>query len=943
MRRILKVYNYLKEATDKLTIDELQKKPGFSAEEIAENLGILRNNASSELNKLVNEGKAIKLIARPVLYLERSSLEKILGRNIDKKIVTVKSISEILPYKKEEKKHLPFDYLIGHDGSLKNQIEQAKAAILYPPNGLHTLIVGQTGVGKTLFAKMMYEYGKKIKKFSEKAPFIVFNCADYYNNSQLLVSQIFGHVKGAFTGADTEKMGLIEKANGGILFLDEVHRLPPEGQEMIFYFMDTGTFNKLGETDHNRISNVFIICATNEDINSHLLKTFIRRIPIVINIPSFQERPISEKIDVTKYLFYKEAIRVKKSICVESDVVKALIGSVTYGNIGQLKSNIQLICAKGFLNCINKDEIIIDFKVLPENIKDGLLVISKKRSEMEEINELIENKITIRPTDEYISSKIKEEFNDPPFNLYKIIEDKMKMLKEEGMDKDYIKEFITTDIKLHIKGFYKKFDYEKNQREKILTIISEDILDFANEIKEYAEKRLKKRYSERFLYAMGLHLSALFKRIENKIGIHSFNAANMIKYKQEEIQTAVEIKNMIEKKYGVTVPDAEIEYIAILLVTIEEEKEDSHVGILVAAHGKNTASSIVDTVVSLLGEKRIDAVDMPLDISPQEILHVVIEKVKKVDTGKGVLLLVDMGSLYKFDTTIEEATGIRVKALDMVSTPTVIEAVRKSYTYNLDLDTIYESLKNFRGYSIESLNADNISDKAIVTICSSGEGAAVKLKELVQDIVYNNTRENINIIPVGIKNLSNQLGEIQGKYKIIATVGMVDPKINAPYISLESLIKGPGEAIIKRAISNNKINMVAKNEGIVVKDLCEDSLNQFLTFLNPHKITNLLFRFCDILEKKLDREFSNSMKIRVIIHVGCALERAIRNDCIKYNESVSKLDDDIVNKVKDSCRLFDDTINVKLTDDEIYFIADMLNENDNNSIQNNTISVLQEK
>ena len=82
----------------------------------------------------------------------------------------------------------------------------------------------------------MYSYAKYIKRLKDDSPFIVFNCADYYNNPQLLLSHIFGHVKGAFTGADSEKEGIVEKANGGILFLDEIHRLPPEGQEMIFIY-----------------------------------------------------------------------------------------------------------------------------------------------------------------------------------------------------------------------------------------------------------------------------------------------------------------------------------------------------------------------------------------------------------------------------------------------------------------------------------------------------------------------------------------------------------------------------------------------------------------------------------------------------------------------------------------------------------------------------------
>ena len=115
---------------------------------------------------------------------------------------------------------------------------------------------------------------------------------------------------------------------------------------MVFYFMDTGTYNKLGETERKSKANVLIIGATTEDPNSTLLKTFIRRIPITITIPGFEERPIEEKIELIKYLFSNEAQRVNKIIKISAEAIKAFIGSTSYGNIGQLKSNIQLLCKR---------------------------------------------------------------------------------------------------------------------------------------------------------------------------------------------------------------------------------------------------------------------------------------------------------------------------------------------------------------------------------------------------------------------------------------------------------------------------------------------------------------------------------------------------------------------------------------------------------------------
>lgn len=118
--------------------------------------------------------------------------------------------------------------------------------MLYPPLGMPLLIHGASGVGKSFLAKLIYEYLKN-EQIIGLEKFYTFNCADYANNPELLSSILFGHTKGAFTGAESEKQGLLAQANNSVLFLDEVHRLSNENQEKLFQFMDTGTFRPIGE------------------------------------------------------------------------------------------------------------------------------------------------------------------------------------------------------------------------------------------------------------------------------------------------------------------------------------------------------------------------------------------------------------------------------------------------------------------------------------------------------------------------------------------------------------------------------------------------------------------------------------------------------------------------------------------------------------------------
>jgi len=633
--------------------------------------------------------------------------------------------------------------------------------------------------------------------------------------------------------------------------------LPPEGQEMIFYFIDTGSYNKLGETERNRKSTVLIIGATTENPASSLLKTFVRRIPIVITLPSLEERPAKDKLDIAKFLLANEAHRVNKPIKVDAESVKAIIGSASYGNIGQMKSNVQLVCATGFLNSINnKDFIEIDFKSLPSDIKNGIFSLSSKKSDMEELNQYFDKQMVVMPQGYKVL--IEEDSSEPTFNLYKIIEDKAAILKDEGADDEYIKKFITTDINIHLKSFYKKSKNSAQDREKILKLVNEDTLQFAEEVRNLVESELKRKFNERFLYAFSLHISAFLKRVESRRSLQYTNIKNTINDKPEEFNISLKIKDLIEKKYNIVVPDMEVIYLTLLLSSIQEEQNNERVAVIVALHGSSTASSMVDVAKNLLGEGVVKGIDMPLEVSPQRVLNDIIEKVNEIDMGRGVLLLVDMGSLTSFDTVITEKTGIRVKTVDMASTPLVLEAVRKANMLDMDLDTLYDSLKDFKGYgkySKDSKNSEIQRNAAIITICSTGEGTAKKLKELVHNIVINITRDEIFIIPIGIMNIEAELEKLLNNYNILASVGVMDPKIDSPFISIEALIGGDGEKRLMNIIQKNNIPTDRKEENIVVKELCEDSLNEFLTFLNPHKIISVLMNFTSALEKRNEYKF----------------------------------------------------------------------------------------
>ena len=929
MKRGERIYSYIEEKSEAWPEEMLKGRVGFGAQEIAEALGILRNNVSKELNALQRQGRIVKFSGRPVLYFDRGCLESALGVTLGE--CQFDDVEAICQSKTPQELENPFARLIGADRSLRRQVEQAKAAILYPPDGLHTLIVGQTGVGKTLFAHMMFEYGKVMHRFAEEAPFVTFNCADYYNNPQLLISHIFGYVKGAFTGADQSKAGLVEEADGGVLFLDEIHRLPPEGQEMIFYFMDTGTFNRLGETQRSRRAKVLIIGATTEDPDSALTKTFVRRIPNLMKIPPLAERSTDEKLDIIKLMFQDEAQRVKKPIRVGVETIKALVGSIDSGNAGQLKSNIKLLCAQAFLNGIDSPEgIEVDFKMLPQQIRSGLLTLSANHQALTEVTKALgsDSCIIVPPGPDFL---LTDGASGAEFNLYQVVEAKVDLLKGEGISSDLIKQILAADVNVYVRNLYnKKASVNMTTRERLLKIVDASLVDFAEQVALYVQKRMNASYHDRFLYAFSLHLSAFLKRVKSKDAAHK-ELEGAVPQDSLCLEVATEIGSLIGKHYRLEVPRVEIEYIALLLESLQEDERDDRVVIVVATHGQSTATSMVEVAQRLFGTTDVSvlAVDMPLEVRPQAVLDKMAAMLQSVPCLKGVLILADMGSLCNLGPSLEKRLDVPVRTIDMVSTPLILEAMRKAELAGMDLDGLYDSLASFHGYEARDVTQDEALEKVtddgrvVVTICSTGKGTALKLKSLIEEILRG-AGQPLPVIPVGLVKLEEHLREIAESHRIVAAVGVKKPALRIPFIPLEAIIGGEGENALLELVAGGHDTSHQRQGSRVVQSLCAESLCKFLTYLNPEKVMPLLMEFDERLEAGRREPLPNPLRIRLLVHCGCALERCVVRKPLHYGGSLAELRTEKVEALKAAAEIFSEKLHLTLAADEYYFMAEMI-------------------
>lgn len=198
------------------------------------------------------------------------------------------------------------------------------------------LILGESGTGKEMIANAIYEESsRKSKKF------VSLNCAAIPR--ELLESELFGYKKGAFTGAQKDKPGILKTLDGGTLFLDEITELPVEVQAKLLRFLQEGSIQVIGSNQIEQVS-VRIIAATNKNIKEELDSARFREdLYYRLNVVQIEIPPLRERLDDLLLLFdhyldiYSRAENKQKPI-VEEDVIQKLLDYPFPGNIRELKN-----------------------------------------------------------------------------------------------------------------------------------------------------------------------------------------------------------------------------------------------------------------------------------------------------------------------------------------------------------------------------------------------------------------------------------------------------------------------------------------------------------------------------------------------------------------------------------------------------------------------------
>jgi DNA-binding NtrC family response regulator len=261
-----------------------------------------------------------------------------------------------LAHLRNTQRRAALDFVIGSSETMRMAIEQARRA---SQASVSVLITGETGTGKEVLAKFIHSCGPRAEK-----PFIAVNCAAI--QSTMLESELFGYEAGAFTGADKRKSGLLEVADGGILFLDEISSMPLEIQAKLLRVLEERAFRRVGGLNLIKV-DVQILAASNRPLAKLMADGLFRedlyyRLKVVdLHIPALRERK-GDILELAGYFVRQNNMRMGLNIVdITPRAVDALRKYDWPGNVRELRNAME----RAMLFC---DDPAIDTIHLPADV-----------------------------------------------------------------------------------------------------------------------------------------------------------------------------------------------------------------------------------------------------------------------------------------------------------------------------------------------------------------------------------------------------------------------------------------------------------------------------------------------------------------------------------------------------------------------------------------------
>lgn len=849
---------------------------GVTAQEVADALGIWRNDAAVELNKLVSEGRLRREGKKNVRFFLPNA-----GEGAEEGVAP-------------ERDSTAFSKLVGTNGSLKHQISVAKAAAAYPAQGLNMLILGPTGSGKSEFARAVWEYAKELnvpRAPGGEIPFVVFNCAEYADNPQLLLSQLFGYKKGAFTGALEDKVGLVEEANGGILLLDEIHHLSAAGQELFFTLLDTGYYHRLGDNT-TRESHFMLIGATTKPVTD-LLETFLRRMPVVIQMPALFERPVRERLEFIEHFYAEEAVRIGRPLRIKREVLNALLSYTAHVNLGTLKNTVQISCAKGYLRQTSSEAVSEEVTITFSDLSLQRYVDEERQGERPEEAVVFPRDLLISDTKPKTAGADVPEFVD----IYDFVDKSLEREAQRSLSAEEFQQLVMSEVDHYYVDMDRALRESGTDLNLLNSILLPGCVGISAEFLDMASRELNRSYSSTAPVLLAMHISQYVDRMRSEQPSFPLDFRDVMKGYVRETSFLQRNREWLSSWLNVRITDDEMNFLAIFLSQMADRNEPPEVWITVVSENEGTASSMTKFVSSVCHASHLHWVDNRSADEMDSMFKRICDNIRTFHGRSGNLIFTDMKVLVSLEYELRRATGVPCAVIPILEQHILMDACRVTMAVREELKRTYRHvlqryvtfMHNFFRYTADGSpfeyqeRPEEERTKIVLSVCVTGIGSAQSVKEILEKkLCY---IPHLRIVALSTLEDFDAIYQTYGS-ALKLVVGTADPGLRGvPFLSADRVFTANGmqylSAVLDDWSSESAVAELGRDEepgGEAIRLLIEN-----FSFIAPHvdreRAVPCIERMITMLEARYyHKMLPQDVRVRLFMHAASMLERIVSGE-----------------------------------------------------------------
>ena len=648
------VLEFITEYSSDLIHDEF---PKITTRFLSEKLKMQRTNISSILNQLVNEGKLVKYNGRPVLY---QLADENTSGNGD-----------------------VFEQLVGYDSSLKEAIASAKAAVLYPEGNPTILITAKHGSGVSHFAKTVFQFAQASGKLKTRAPWILWDCKTLFNDQDKFQEIFLG---------DHEKEGILKKASGGMLILENIDVVSERNLDWLLAFLRGEKIQGQDEWLWQKDYHCITIFSTMKETNEMMLNLLRGRMDFRISLPSLEERSIEERFLILQKFFKEEAKAMDRMIEVDTSILHALLLYEVTDDIKGLKNDIHTGCANSYVRSYNteKKTIVLLMSDFPNYVRKGIMYY---RSYKNEIDEMIKNGCKYT----FYKNQMLRDNKTAKKDIYQSIDARKRDLERHALTEEEINMAVSNQLESEFEEYFEQLCERVDSIDTLNKMVSEKLISLTRKFLLKAAEQLSCEFSKEIFCGICLHVNSCLIKVSKKQRISNEEIARLLSKYPMHYELVKEFQVELGKEFNVKLNVDDLIFLLMFLLEAKKDVDESKVVTLIAMHGSHAASSIAAVVNVLSDDSKVQAFDMDLDKNVRIVYEELKEKIIKIDQGKGILLIYDMGSIHTMAESIAQETKIAIRCVEVPITLVGIAGSSKAAEMKT-LDEVADYLQdNFSG------------------------------------------------------------------------------------------------------------------------------------------------------------------------------------------------------------------------------------------------------